>query len=181
MNLLFLLRAALLSSACCAFASLPATAQDDAPLRLAVVDLEAVVSGSAAGLALQAEMEAFRQSVQAEMDRRQLEAGSLRERIAEGGAALPAEQLAGLQQQLDAAMAEIQRYASDQQREIEKLRNRKLGEIERGLQPVFEQIQAESAYDVIFNKTPGIVVMAGERVDITQEVIRRFDAATETR
>ena len=47
-------------------------------------------------------------------------------------------------------------------------------DIEKQLQPVFEKIRDEGAYDLILNNTPGVVVMAGPRVDITQNVIARL-------
>ncbi len=43
---------------------------------------------------------------------------------------------------------------------------------------MFDQIREERGYDLILNRALGVVVMASERVDITDLVIERFDAAT---
>ena len=54
-----------------------------------------------------------------------------------------------------------------------------LREIERNLAPVFRQIRDEQGYDVILALTPGIVLMVSERVDITQLVLDRYNAASQ--
>jgi Skp family chaperone for outer membrane proteins len=51
-----------------------------------------------------------------------------------------------------------------------------LREIEKQLEPVFEKVRDEGGYDLILNRVPGVVVMAGQRVDITQKVIDRLNS-----
>ena len=40
----------------------------------------------------------------------------------------------------------------------------------------FIQIRDQGGYDLILNNVPGVVVMAADRIDITQQVIDRFNA-----
>ena len=75
-------------------------------------------------------------------------------------------------------MNDVRRYTDDQQREGQRRQSEGLRAIEQQLEPVFEQLQAEMGYDVILNMVPGVVVMAGDRADITDEVIRRLEASS---
>ncbi len=56
-------------------------------------------------------------------------------------------------------------------------RRRVLKEIEEKLQPVLDKVQSNGNYDLILNRALGVVVMASERVDITEAVIVAFDEA----
>ena len=155
-----------------------ALAQDDRPFTIAVVDLDAVVANSPAGRALEQEIDAFQRSVQSEVDRRRDEARSLQQELREGAGTMTPARQAELRQSLERIMNDVRRYTDDQQREGQRRQSEGLRAIEQQLEPVFEQLQAEMGYDVILNMVPGVVVMAGGRADITDEVIRRLEASS---
>ncbi len=151
-------------------------AAQDGPINIAVVNLDYVVATSPAGQALQAELEAFRKQVQAEADTRAEAARDLRRRISEGANTLSSEKLAELQRQYEDAQIEIRRFQDDQQRELQKKQNDGLKKIEEELEPVFTKVRDEGGYDLILNNVPGVVVMIGDRIDITQEVVDKLKA-----
>lgn len=152
-----------------------ALAQSDRPFTIAVVDMEAVVTNSLNGRQLSEELDAFRQSVGSEVERRQNEARAVQQQIADGANSLSPERLAELRRNYDQAVADLRRYGEEQQREGQRRQEAGLRAIEQQLEPVFEQIQAEAGYDLILNRAPGVVIMAGERADITEQVIRRLE------
>jgi outer membrane protein len=153
-----------------------AAAAQDGQVKIAVVNLDYVVANSPAGKALQAQLEAFRDSVQAEAETRAQTARDLRQRIAEGANTLSDEKLAELQRQYEDAQINIKRYQDDKQREGQKMQTDGLKKIEEELEPVFTKVRDEGGYDLILNNVPGVVVMASERIDITQRVIDRLKA-----
>ncbi len=53
-----------------------------------------------------------------------------------------------------------------------------LMEIEKILQPVFQQVRDEMGFDIILNRVPGVVLMTSDRVDITPLLIQRLNAAS---
>lgn len=161
-----------------AMSSGEALAQDDRPFTIAVVDLDAVVANSPAGRALEQDIEAFQRSVQAEVDRRRDEARSLQQEVNEGAGSMTPARQTELRQRFEQIMTDVRRYTDDQQREGQRRQNEGLRAIEQQLEPVFEQLQADMGYDVILNRVPGVVVMAAERADITDEVIRRLEASS---
>ncbi|MEM9554637.1 MAG: OmpH family outer membrane protein [Acidobacteriota bacterium] len=169
------IRAVLVAVALTLFA-LPALAQD-APLRIAVVDLDLVVAKSPLGQQLAGRLEAFQQQAQTEAETMQTAARDIRTRLTEGVNSLSEEKLNELQKQFEDKQIEIRRFRDDKQREAQKLQSEGLREIEQQLEPVFEQIRTEGNYDLILNRVPGVVIMAGDRVDITDQVVARLESS----
>jgi len=159
-----------------AVGSAPLLAQE-APIKIAIVDLEAVVAQSKQGQDLQARMEGFQQQVQQEMTTLNQQANELRQRLADGANSLSESRLAELNKEYEDATIALRRFRDDKQREGQKMQEESLREIEGLLEPVFEQVRAEMGFDLILNNVPGVVLMAGERVDITGMMVERFNAA----
>ena len=159
----------------CLFA-VPAMAQE-APVKIAVVDLDVVVAQSPAGKELNAKLEKFQQQVQAEIDVMTNRAKELRQRLADGVNSLTEDKLAELQKQFEDEGIKMKRLKDDKTREGQKMQNEGLRDIEKQLEPIFKQVRDEGGYDIILNRVPGVVVMASERVDLTQKVIDKLNAA----
>jgi Skp family chaperone for outer membrane proteins len=158
--------------------ALPVVAQDaaaDGPIKIAVVDLERVVALSSYGKALQDKLRAFEEQVKAENTALAEAAKAIQEQAAAGAQSLSEEKLAELQKAYEDKAIEIRRFRDDKQREGQKLQQEGLKEIEVALEPVFKAVRDEGGYDLILNNTPGLVVMANERVDITQMIIDRLN------
>ena len=156
----------------------PLLAQE-APIKVAVVDVEAVVAQSKQGQELQARLESFQQQVQQEMNTMNEQANELRQRLADGANSLSEARLAELNKEFEDATIALRRFRDDKQREGQKMQEESLRQIEQLLEPVFEQAREELGLDLILNNVPGVVLMAGERVDITAMMIERFNAAVD--
>jgi Skp family chaperone for outer membrane proteins len=156
------------------FALVPAVAQE-APLKVAVVDVETVVAESAQGKALQTRLEQFQGEVQAELQRMQNDAQAIQQRITDGANSLSEDRLAELNKELEDATIAMRRYRDDKQREGTKIQEEGLMGIEQVLQPVFEQVRQEMGFDLILNNVPGVVLMISDRVDITPLMIQRLN------
>jgi Skp family chaperone for outer membrane proteins len=168
----------LLAGAILVQGGLQAVAAQDTTIKIAVVDLERVFVLSNPGKELQAKLEKFQQDVQAQGTQMTEKANEIRKRAAEGGQTLTEDKLAELQTQYEDEAIAIRRFREEKQREGERLKNEGLRVIEQQLEPVFKAIRDERGYDLILNNVPGIVVMANEKVDITQEIVERLNAAT---
>lgn len=173
MLLRFIARSAVATALVCAVVA-PASAQQ--AINIAVVDLDFVVAQSPAGQALGKQLEAFQKQATTEAEAKQKAAVDLRKRMQEGVNSLSEEKLAEMQKQYEDIMIDIRRFRDDKQREGQKMQDEGLKEIEKQLEPVFEKVRDENGYDLILNRVPGVVVMAGERVDITQKVIAALNA-----
>ncbi|MDH3744169.1 MAG: OmpH family outer membrane protein [Acidobacteriota bacterium] len=175
----FLISAACLLSICTGFSTVPIAAQE-APARIAVVNLDVVIAQSPAGKDLQDKLTKFQEVTQATGEAKTNAARELQQQIVNGANSLSEDRLADLQKQLEDAQIDLRRFRDDKQREGEKMQEEGLKMIEQQLEPVFTQIRDEGGYDLILNNVPGVVVMVGPRVEITGEVIERLTSATRT-
>ncbi len=159
--------------------AMPAADAQEA-IKIVVVDLERVVAQSAAGKALQTQLAQFQEETKTQGEAKAAMARDIRQRIADGANSLSEDKLNQLQKDYEDAGIDIRRFQDDKQREGQKLQTEGLREIERQLQPIFESIRDENAYDLILNNVAGVVVMANEKVDITAKVIEKLNAAAGT-
>lgn len=146
-------------------------------VRIAVIDLDRLVAQSVVGRQLADKLEAFQAQVQAEGKTLADKARATQKLINDGANSLSSEKLAELQQQLEDESIQVRRFTENKQREGAKMRDDGLQDIESQLQPVLDKIQQDGNYDLILNRTPGIVIMASDQVDITDQVVVAFDAA----
>ncbi len=153
--------------------ALPAQEQ---PLRVAVVDLDVLVARSARGKALQERLDKFQKDVQTEGEGMAAKAQEIRKRMEDGQLTLSEERLTELNKEYEDAMIALRRFRDDKQREGKKIQDEALREIERELEPVFEQVRQEMGFDLILNRVPGVVLMVGERLDITPLMLERFNS-----
>ncbi len=54
-----------------------------------------------------------------------------------------------------------------------------LAGIERALGPIFQQVRDEQGWDLILARTPGLTLVVSQRVDLTEEILQRFNAASQ--
>ena len=148
-----------------------------APLRIAVIDLDRLVALSEVGKALQQKLEDLQKQVQADGTALADKARATKKLIDDGANSLSQERLTELQQQFEDEGVRVRRFTETKQREGAKMRDDGLREIEEKLQPVLDAVQTEGNYDLILNRALGVVVMASERIDITDQVIAAFNAA----
>ena len=154
----------------------PAASQDTR-LKIGVVDVEMVVADSPQGKELQGRLESFQSEVQAQLDGMQEEARAIRRRIAEGANSLSQERIGELEKEYEDAGIAIRRYRDDKQRQGQKMQEEGLREIEKVLEPVFEQAREDMDLDIILNRVPGVVILTSDRVDITSVMIELITVA----
>ena len=153
-----------------------AAVAQQASLKIAVIDLDRLVAQSVAGQALQQQLEVFQKQVQSEGKVLADKARATEQLIKDGANSLSQDRLAELRDQYEDEATQVRRFTERKQREGAKMRDDGLKKIEDKLQPVLDGIQGAGDYDLILNRALGVVVMASERVDITDEVIEAFNA-----
>ena len=169
-----LLFAAIAAAALAAGAA--SVAAQERPINVGVVNLDYVVANSPAGKALQEKLAKFQEEAQGEIDAKTAATAAIRQRGVDGANSLTEEKLAELQQELEDAQIAVRRLRETKQREGQKMQEEGLKEIEKQLEPVFTAVRDEGGYDLILNNVPGVVLMVGEGVDITQKVVDKLKA-----
>lgn len=164
-----------------AFAQQPppvATAPAPAPLRMAFVDLRRVAAESTEGKAANAKVEALTQSKANEIAAKgkQLEADQLK--LQQGGGALNDATRAQLQKEVERLTVEIDRLQQDAQAEVQEAQQVQLGDFQEKLRPVVGALVKELGVGLLFSAGDAGAIYIDPSLDITPEVIKRFDAAS---
>lgn len=152
-------------------AALPASAQ----LNVAVIDVQRVVTESDPG---KEALQKLKDLQDAKIDQGrglQQELNTLQEQMSKQRFTLSEERLAELSKQIEDKQIALQRFQDDAERELDEARRRELGGLEGRIIPVINEIGAERGYTLIFNKFQSGLVYADDAVDITDDVIRRFN------
>lgn len=152
-----------------------APAAGQAALKIAVIDVERILLESERGKAALREIDTLRQQKQQQGEAMQKEVADLQTRLNEGRLSLAQEKIAELTKELEDKVIAQRRFADDATRELTKKRDQVLDQIEQSVFPVINQVGKEGGYTLIFNKFNSGLIYADEAVDITAQVIARYD------
>ena len=152
--------------------AMPAAAQQ---LNIAVIDVQRVVTESDPGKQALQKLKELQDAKIDEGRAMQQELATLQEQISKQQFTLSEERLGELRKQIEDKGIALQRFQDDAERELDEARRRELGGLEGRIIPVINQIGTEQGYTLIFNKFQSGLVYADEAVDITDDVIRRFN------
>jgi outer membrane protein len=147
------------------------------PARVAVIDVQKVLTQSAAG---KAAYEKLKKMQDERIERAKTMDEELRKLDTDINAkklSLAEDKLTDLQKQLADKRIAMQRYAQDADREIGEARDRELQALEQKIKPVIDAIGKEMGLAAIFNKFESGLVYASDAIDITNMVVERFNAA----
>ena len=167
----------LLVSVAVAAMAAPMFAQTAAPARVAVIDVQRVLTTSTAGKAAydrlkKLQEERIERAKAMDEDARKLDADLNAKKLS-----LSEDKIAEMTKQLSDKKIAMQRYAQDADREVGEARDRALLELENRIKPVIDGIGKEMGLAAIFNKYESGLVYASEAIDITETVIQRFNSA----
>ena len=156
-----------------AMVALPAAAQT----KLAVIDVQRVVSESDPGKESLQRLRTLQDQKIEEGRVLQQELDALRDQFGKQRFTLSDEKLAEMTGQIEDKTIELQRFEDDAKRNLEEARRNALGRLEENIMPIITEIGQEQGLTLIFNKFQSGLVYADDTVDITDEVIRRFNTA----
>lgn len=148
-----------------------------AGVSVAVIDVQRLVTDSQAGKEVLANLKQKSEQKSAELKILADELDGLRQQINEGRLSLSEDRLSDLQRQLEDKTIAFRRARDDAERELQEFQGKRFAEIERRVMPIINAVGVEGGYTLIFNKFESGLVFAQQSVDITDEILRRFDAS----
>ena len=165
-------------------AALPAGAQTAATApaapavpKIAVIDVQRLVVESAAGKEAQTRVKKVLDSKQVESEKLQKELQGIQQKLSDQGPSMSDEKRDQLNKDYQEKGIVYKRFQDDAQRLVQEAQQKELNDLERRVIPVINQVGKEKGYTLIFNKfAPGMLVYADDQVDITEEVLHRFNA-----
>ena len=146
-----------------------------AQVNIAVIDIQRVVTDSDAGKEALGNLQKLQDAKIAQGRAIQENMDALREQLSKQRFTLTETKVAELSKQIEDKGIEMQRFQDDAQRELDEARRTALGGLEERILPVIDEVGRERNMTLIFNKFQSGLVYADEGVDITDEVIRRFN------
>ena len=152
--------------------ALPAAAQQ---LSIAVIDVQRVVTESDPGKEALQKLKLLQDAKIDEGRALQQQLTTMQEQMSKQRFTLSEERLAELSKQMEDGQIALQRFQDDAERDLDEARRRELGGLEGRIIPVINEIGAERGFTLIFNKFQSGLVYADDTVDITDDVILRFN------
>ncbi|MFV2071893.1 MAG: OmpH family outer membrane protein [Thermoanaerobaculales bacterium] len=154
-------------------AAVPVAAQT----KIAVIDVQRVVSESDPGKEVISKLKTIQDAKIQEGQMLQQELANIQEQFNKQRFTVSEQKLAEMNKEMEDKTIAIRRFEDDAKRELDEARRRELGGLEGRILPIINEIGKERGITLIFNKFQSGLVYADEAVDITDDVILRFNTA----
>jgi outer membrane protein len=144
--------------------------------RYAFINIQMIAAESADGKASSGKIEALRAKKAADLNEKNKSVETNQAKLR--SAVMSEDARAAVQRDIDKTQVEIQRMSQDAQAELQELQNELTLDFQRKLGPVINNVAKEKGLQLLFSQSDSGLVWADPGLDLTAEVIRRFDAAT---
>jgi len=148
--------------------------------KFAFIDIQAVASNSAEGKAATAKLDELRKKKNSELVAKQNALKAMNDKLQAGGTVLNDSARAQLEKDIEKGNRDLQFAQQDAQQEVQDLTNQLQGDFQERLNPIIEQLRVDKGLLVIFSIRDSGIVAADAGLDLSSEVIKRFDAASKT-
>lgn len=163
----------------------PAAAQPTPPkpfpegAKIAFIDPQTIASNSVEGKAATARIQELTKKKTGEIQAKQKQAQDIQTKLQQGGSVLSETARAQQEKELQRLQRELQGMQEDANQEVQELQQQLQGEFLKKLQPIIDQVATEKGLHMIFSTDAGIL-WGFSGLDLSQEVIKRLDAASKT-
>lgn len=145
--------------------------------KIGIIEVQKIVQESAVGKESLARVQKVQQAKQDELAKRQKELRDLEQKIQDQGKALSEDAMEKLQKDYQAKALDLKRFQDDAQRELEESQRKELGDLEKRIMPVINEVAREQGYALVFNKfNSGLLFADDKSVDLTEAVITKFNS-----
>jgi outer membrane protein len=148
--------------------------------RIAYINIQAVASNSAEGKAATAKIQDLNKKKTAELQEKQKALQALQTKLSQSGTVLNDQARSTLEKDIERANREIQFFQQDAQSEIQELTEKLQGEFQQRLFPIVSQLAQEKSLHFIFSIGDSGAIWYDTGLDLSSEVIKRFDATAKT-
>jgi outer membrane protein len=145
--------------------------------KIGVIEVQKIVQESAIGKESLARVQKVQQAKQEDLQKRQKELREMEQKIQDQGKSLSEDAMEKLQKDYQSKALDLKRFQDDAQRELEESQRKELGELEKRIMPVINEVAREQGYALVFNKfNSGLLFADDKSVDLTEAVITRFNS-----
>ena len=149
-----------------------------ASAKVGVINIQAALIGTRDGQKAAQELDAKRAPKQKELEGKQNSINQLRDQLNKGSNTMAAEARTKLVREIDQRTTSLNRDLEDAQAEFEQDQQKILNDLGQKIMAVIDKYARENSYTLILDvsspQTP--VLYATNQIDITQEIIKLYDA-----
>ena len=146
-------------------------------IQIAVVNSQEVLEKSAEGKKVMAQLQSKDSKAQADVAKLDEDIRVLETRLNTQRLTLTQEAMIQMQADLERKRTERTRFAEDMSREMQELQQRLYIRIQSELLPIIEAVGKEKNLDVIFDLTVSGAIYFNPTINITAEIIQKYDAS----
>jgi len=145
--------------------------------KYAFVNIQRIAAESAAGKTLAGKVQALNQQKVNELNEKNKALQASQQKLEAGASVLSATAAAQLQKDIERQQIDIQRFTEDAQQEVTNLQTQLQDEFQVRLTPIIQEVANDRGLHLLFSVVDSGLVWADPALDITTEVIQKFDAA----
>ena len=160
----------------------PPAAQPPAPFpagaKFAYINPPRIFQETAAGKAAVGRINTLTQKKQTEFQTKQKSMQENQQKLQSSGGVMSDSARSQLEKEIEKQNTELQRFQQDAQAEINELQNEVQAEFVQKVNPIIDAVAKEKGLQIVFNGGDAGFAWADPGLDLTNEVIKRLDAAT---
>jgi outer membrane protein len=145
-------------------------------MRLGYVDLQRALTESRVGKKAQKEYETAVKKAQGDLDIKKSEFEKLRESFTKQRESLNADALQKKEEELMEKERDIKRSFKDSQERLRRTNAQMVGDLMKDLRVAVEAVGKSKSLTVILEKGSQAVLYASDEIDVTDEVVEKFNA-----
>jgi len=145
--------------------------------KYAFVNIQRIAAESAQGKALSTRVQSLNNQKLTELNEKNKALQASQQKLDSGASVLSDAARSQLEKDIDRQQTEIQRFTDDAQKEVQEMQNELQAEFQQKLGPVIQQIAQEKKLEILFSALDAGIIWADAGLDLTTEVIKRFDVA----
>jgi outer membrane protein len=168
---------ALIAAAAVGFAGF-ARAQE--ATKLGIINTQLIVEKSAEGKKAIAQLQAADKKYTDQVTQLDDQIKQLQNRLTTQRLTLTPDAAAGIQADIQRKQTDRQRTAEDATRTMQELQATLLNRIQNEIMPIIEKLRTDKGLDIIFDLTRSGTVYFNPTLDLTDEIVRRYDASKTT-
>jgi Skp family chaperone for outer membrane proteins len=145
--------------------------------KIAYMNIPRIAAESAEGKASTTKVNALREKKLSDLNAKNKALESAQQKL-NSGSLLSEEARAAAQKETEKLQVEIQRLQQDAEAEMQDLQQQLQLDFQRKLSPIIQQVATEKGLHLLLSQTDAGMVWAEPGLDLTNDIIKRFDAAT---
>lgn len=145
--------------------------------KFAFVDIQVIASTSAEGKAATAKLDELKKKKNAELVTKGTALKASQDKLQAGGSVLSDSARAQLEKDIERQQREIQFAQQDAQTEVNEMTEQLQNEFQVKLNPIIEALRVEKGLHMIFSVRDSGIIAADTGLDLSAEVVKRFDAS----